>query len=430
MSTFYFIDVVLPIPIQKAFTYAITQEEASFLKKGMRVAVSFGSNSIYTAIVLEIHQNAPTLYEAKEIHQILDESPIVSEIQLKHWEWISSYYMCSLGEVFRAALPSALLLESETVVYKNQVFDDESLLNNEEFLIFEALQHQSQITIQQVSDILGKKKVMPVINQLIKKSVIYLREEIYEQYKPKLEKYVRLHSKYSDDQSLEKLLSELIDFMENHVFAVWDFMSLIKALQKNLTCVDVPWVPNENRLAGRLVNEIVLAEESDVDLNGDPKSHFELYLESMSQIGASTKIINDFISKIKNSKSYSNSIDKININPIVKEFMDFTFNIINTNKNHVIASVFTFGREDLIPDMFIEIVKKLSNSDEIEADNLVYYLERHIEIDADEHGPMALKMIEELCGDDKTKWKEAEIASKKALEMRIKLWNYIENKIN
>ena len=225
MSTFYFIDVVLPIPIQKAFTYAITQEEASFLKKGMRVAVSFGSNSIYTAIVLEIHQNAPTLYEAKEIHQILDESPIVSEIQLKHWEWISSYYMCSLGEVFRAALPSALLLESETVVYKNQVFDDESLLNNEEFLIFEALQHQSQITIQQVSDILGKKKVMPVINQLIKKSVIYLREEIYEQYKPKLEKYVRLHSKYSDDQSLEKLLSELSNAKQQHA-AVLTFFQL------------------------------------------------------------------------------------------------------------------------------------------------------------------------------------------------------------
>ena len=233
------------------------------------------------------------------------------------------------------------------------------------------------------------------------------------------------HSLYSKLDSKQKL----IDFMENHVFAVWDFMSLIKALQKNLTCVDVPWTPNENRLAGRLVNEIVLAEESDVDSNGDPKSHFELYLESMSQIGASTKIINDFISKIKNSKSYSDSIEKININPIVKEFMDFTFNIINTNKNHVIASVFTFGREDLIPDMFIEIVKKLSNSDEIEADNLVYYLERHIEIDADEHGPMALKMIEELCGDDETKWKEAEIASKKALEMRIKLWNYIEIKL-
>lgn len=234
------------------------------------------------------------------------------------------------------------------------------------------------------------------------------------------------HNLYSKLDSKQKL----VEFMENHVFAVWDFMSLIKALQKNLTCVDIPWTPNANRLAGRLVNEIVLAEESDVDQNGDPKSHFELYLESMIQIGANTTIIEDFVTQIKNSKSYNKSIENININPIVKEFMDYTFNIIDTNKNHVIASVFTFGREDLIPDMFIEIVKKLSISDEIKADNLIYYLERHIEIDADEHGPMALKMIEELCGDDETKWKEAEFASKKALEMRIKLWNFIENKIS
>jgi hypothetical protein len=234
------------------------------------------------------------------------------------------------------------------------------------------------------------------------------------------------HNLYSKLDSKQKL----VEFMENHVFAVWDFMSLIKALQKNLTCVDIPWTPNANRLAGRLVNEIVLAEESDVDQNGDPKSHFELYLESMIQIGANTTIIEDFVTQIKNSKSYNKSIENININPIVKEFMDYTFNIIDTNKNHVIASVFTFGREDLIPDMFIEIVKKLSISDEIKADNLIYYLERHIEIDADEHGPMALKMIEELCGDDETKWKEAEVASKKALEMRIKLWNFIENKIS
>tara|TARA_B100001063_G_scaffold234966_1_gene253053 strand:+ start:127 stop:891 length:765 start_codon:yes stop_codon:yes gene_type:complete len=234
------------------------------------------------------------------------------------------------------------------------------------------------------------------------------------------------HSLYSKLDSKQKL----VEFMENHVFAVWDFMSLIKALQRNLTCIEVPWIPNENRLAGRLVNEIVLAEESDVDLNGNPKSHFELYLESMIQIGANTKKIEDFIFKIKTLKSYNKSIENINISPVVKEFMDFTFNIINTNKNHVIASVFTFGREDLIPDMFIEIVKKLSINDEIKADHLIYYLERHIEIDADEHGPMALKMIEKLCGEDEIKWKEAEIASKKALEMRIKLWDYIENKIN
>jgi hypothetical protein len=218
--------------------------------------------------------------------------------------------------------------------------------------------------------------------------------------------------------------------MENHVFAVWDFMSLIKALQNNLTCVEVPWTPNKNNLAGRLVNDIVLAEESDIDLNGNTKSHFELYLDSMSQIGASTDLINSFILKIIESKSYSKSVNEIDINQAVKNFMDFTFDIIATNKNHVIASVFTFGREDLIPDMFIEIVKKLSSSNEIKADNLIYYLERHIEIDADEHGPMALKMIEELCGNDEKKWEEATTASIEALNMRIKLWDSINEIIS
>jgi hypothetical protein len=207
-------------------------------------------------------------------------------------------------------------------------------------------------------------------------------------------------------------------------------MSLIKALQNNLTCVEVPWTPNKNNLAGRLVNDIVLAEESDIDLNGNTKSHFELYLDSMSQIGASTDLINSFILKIIESKSYSKSVNEIDINKAVKNFMDFTFDIIATNKNHVIASVFTFGREDLIPDMFIEIVKKLSSSNEIKADNLIYYLERHIEIDADEHGPMALKMIEELCGNDEKKWEEATTASIEALNMRIKLWDSINEIIS
>ena len=233
------------------------------------------------------------------------------------------------------------------------------------------------------------------------------------------------HPLYQALDSKEKLIL----FMENHVFAVWDFMSLIKALQRNLTCIDVPWTPNSNNFSGKLVNEIVLAEESDVDLNDNPKSHFELYLESMKLIGANTSLINRFIEEIKISKSYYKSIDKIKMDDSVKEFMNFTFDIIKTNKNHVIASVFTFGREDLIPDMFIEIVKKLSGEKEIEAELLIYYLERHIELDADEHGPMALKMIQDLCENDPVKWKEATIASEKALKMRIKLWDSILEKI-
>tara|TARA_B110000046_G_scaffold186040_1_gene231722 strand:+ start:4543 stop:6963 length:2421 start_codon:yes stop_codon:yes gene_type:complete len=199
----------LPIPIQKTFTYSVTEDEANFLQKGMRVAVSFGKTKMYTGLVYNIHQTAPILYEAKEIHQILDETPLVNELQLKHWQWISSYYMCAIGDVYRASLPSAFLLESETVISKNHEFIEDSILADDEFLIFEALQHQSQLTIHQVADILGKKKVMPIVNQLIKKSAISIKEEIYEQYKPKLVKYVRLHSDYNSDDSLEKLLEEL-----------------------------------------------------------------------------------------------------------------------------------------------------------------------------------------------------------------------------
>ena len=205
----HFIDVILPIPIQRTFTYSVTEDEADFLQKGMRVAVSFGKSKMYTGLVLNIHTNAPTLYEAKEIHQILDEIPLVNEKQLQHWQWIANYYMCSLGDVYRASLPSAFLLESETIIYKNDAFLDETILADNEFLIYEALQQQSQLTIHQVIAILGKKKVMPIVNALLKKEAIVIKEEIYEQYKPKLVKYVRLHKNYTSDDSLGKLLEEL-----------------------------------------------------------------------------------------------------------------------------------------------------------------------------------------------------------------------------
>jgi len=175
----------------------------------MRVAVSFGNTKMYTALVFKVHQNKPTLYEAIDILQILDEKPIVTEVQLQNWQWISSYYMCSLGDVYRAALPSAFLLESETIVLKNETFKEEENLNDDEFLIFEALQHQSQLTIHQVADILGKKKVLPIINELIQKKAVSIKEEIYEQYKPKMVKYVRLKANYTSDEALQNLLQEL-----------------------------------------------------------------------------------------------------------------------------------------------------------------------------------------------------------------------------
>ncbi|WP_296313958.1 replication restart helicase PriA [Winogradskyella sp. UBA3174] len=206
----YFIDVILPIPLQKAFTYHITEAEANFLKQGMRVAVPFGKSKIYTALTYKIHNNPPTAYEAKTIHQILDEKPVVTETQIKHWEWVAGYYMCSLGEVMRAAMPNAFILESETIISKNENADvKEAELKDDEFLIYEALLHQSSLKIQDVVSILDKKRVLPVINGLVVKGVLNLQEELYEKYQPKLVRYVKLH----DNHKLEGKLQELLELL-------------------------------------------------------------------------------------------------------------------------------------------------------------------------------------------------------------------------
>ncbi|WP_350285505.1 primosomal protein N' [uncultured Croceitalea sp.] len=206
----FYVDVVLPIPLERFFTYSITSGEASFLKRGMRVAVPFGKSKIYTALVFEIHQNQPKVYEAKEIHQILDEVPLVTEIQLKHWQWIASYYMCTLGEVMRSALPSAFLLESETLILPGNSEDivEEGLSDNE-FLILEALRHQSSLKIQEAAAILDRKHVLPIVQKMMEKGLVRLKEELYELYRPKMEKYVRLAKGYQDEENLEPLLTEL-----------------------------------------------------------------------------------------------------------------------------------------------------------------------------------------------------------------------------
>ena len=206
----YFIDVIIPVPLQKLFTYKISAAEAQFLKVGMRVAVPFGKSKIYTGIVYHIHNNAPVAYEAKDIQQILDDSPIVNDIQLQLWNWMASYYMCTLGDVMRAALPSAFILESETVITLNtsKTFD-ESILKDDEFLVFEALHHQSTLKIHDISNILDKKNVLPVIKRLIEKDAIIVEEEVYEKYIPKLVRYVKLHTHFSSEKELHNLLDEL-----------------------------------------------------------------------------------------------------------------------------------------------------------------------------------------------------------------------------
>jgi primosomal protein N' (replication factor Y) (superfamily II helicase) len=208
----YFIEVILPLSLPKTFTYSVSEAECNYIKKGMRVAVPFGKSKIYTALVIEIHQNKPTLYEAKEIHQILDEKPIIAEIQIAHWQWIASYYMCAIGDVYRSAMPSALLLESETIIsQKQEGFVDESLLTDDEFLIYQALQQQSSLKVQDIISILNKKNIFPIIQKLMDKNILILQEEMQETYTPKLIRYVKLHSKYETNEGL----SELLEILKN-----------------------------------------------------------------------------------------------------------------------------------------------------------------------------------------------------------------------
>jgi len=206
----YFVEVILPLALDKTFTYQVSETEFHFIKPGMRIAVSFGKSKVFTALALETHQNKPLLYEAKEIVQILDETPVVNELQVKHWQWMSAYYMCSLGEVYRAALPSAFLLESETIITLNKEhFSDEKLLTDDEYLIVEALQHQSSLKIHDVVNILNKKAVFPVIQKLIDKRFIAVQEEIVELYKPKQVRYICLNPAFTADESLNQLFQSL-----------------------------------------------------------------------------------------------------------------------------------------------------------------------------------------------------------------------------
>ena len=175
----YFIDVIIPIPIQNLFTYSVNKEEAHFLKQGMRVTVPFGKSKVYTALVFQVHTQDPGTYKTKEIEQILDEKPIVTSLQIKHWEWIASYYMCTLGEVMKAAVSRAFLLESETVIsINNETVIDLNTLNDEELLVFEAFQMQKELRIHEIQDIIDKKAVLPLLHRLVDKGVITTKEEV------------------------------------------------------------------------------------------------------------------------------------------------------------------------------------------------------------------------------------------------------------
>lgn len=245
--------------------------------------------------------------------------------------------------------------------------------------------------------------------------------ERIEPYRQKL----ATHSLYSSFVAIE----DLHLFMQSHVYAVWDFMSLLKQLQRSLTCIEVPWLPTENAEARRFINEIVLGEES--DHRGEQScSHYELYLEAMRESGASTQPVEAFLSALRKGETVQQALVAAKVPEEAKDFVEATFQIIDSKSLAATAAAFTFGREDVIPDMFRGFVRELNASNPGRTETFLYYLERHIELDGDDHGPIALKLMENLCGTDAARWQQATEAAEAALRARIALWDAIEAKIH
>ncbi len=233
------------------------------------------------------------------------------------------------------------------------------------------------------------------------------------------------HKVYSMINDIE----DLKIFMQYHVFAVWDFMSLLKTLQNNLTCTSVPWFPVGSADTRFLINEIVVGEESDVDLYGVRKSHFELYLDGMEQCGASTLQMLLFIDDLKLHGNVKEAY-RVSKTPFqAREFVDFTFDIISSKKSYLQSAVFTFGREDLIPDMFLSVINTMHKNFPDEISIFKYYIERHIEVDGGHHSHLALQMTSNLCGTNEQIWLEVEQAVVQSLKRRIGLWDGIYDQI-
>jgi hypothetical protein len=227
------------------------------------------------------------------------------------------------------------------------------------------------------------------------------------------------HSVYREINSLAALRL----FMEHHVFAVWDFMSLLKALQGRLCCVGVPWLPAADPQATRFINEIVLAEESDEDGQGGYLSHFGLYLRAMTRCGADTHTINRLLDELRKGSAVPTALAAVGVPRGVGRFLRQTFDLIEGGSLWSLASAFTFGREDLLPALFQRIVDELDVEEGGGLEDFRYYLRRHIGLDGGEHGPMAVRLVASLCGSDEARWQEAEQAAATGLEARQDLWN-------
>jgi Protein of unknown function (DUF3050) len=220
-------------------------------------------------------------------------------------------------------------------------------------------------------------------------------------------------------------VADLRRFMEDHVFAVWDFMSLLKRLQQDMTCIKVPWFPADNAKAARLINDIVIGEETDVDPDGSYVSHLALYLRAMADIGASTRQFEKFRSLVLIGVPVEVALARIGAPAHVQTFVAHTMTLANSGSTEEVLAAFFYGREDIIPEMFRRLLDTLygakHNDDRLR--HFIYYIDRHIELDGDSHGPMGRELLDDLLADSPHKGERALHAACSSIKARIELWN-------
>ncbi|MEI8020981.1 MAG: DUF3050 domain-containing protein [Schlesneria sp.] len=232
------------------------------------------------------------------------------------------------------------------------------------------------------------------------------------------------HPLYESVQTHENLRL----FMREHAFAVWDFMSLLKRLQQIATCCDIPWSPASDASHARFINEIVLGEECDEDGRGGFSSHFELYLAAMEEVEADTRPIRTFIAHVRNRVPIEQALKKAEILPTTRDFVQSTIRLAMKGQPHEVAAAFFYGREDVIPDMFSRFVESLPNHG-VTVERFGHYLRRHIELDANDHGPLSKRLLATLCDNQKNRESEAIVSASQAISQRISLWDGILNQI-
>src|SRR6476659_3954265 len=229
------------------------------------------------------------------------------------------------------------------------------------------------------------------------------------------------HPVYAEVASIE----DLRRFMEDHVFAVWDFMSLLKRLQQDLTCTKVPWFPADNAKAARLINDIVIGEETDVDPDGSYVSHLDLYLRAMADVGASSRQFDRFRSLARVGTSIERAMVRTGVPPHVQAFVAHTMALAQSGSTEEVLAAFFYGREDIIPEMFSRLKKTLPGARKTNDPlrHFVYYIERHIELDGDSHGPMGRELLDGLVADSPQRLERARRAACSSIKARIGLWN-------